>query len=113
MASVLVDVASGEAGEAPDGARHEAPLLIRYLADDLKAFYFEAAAAQPRSRPPSAQELSTWLFGETVLGSVLYDARDAVEQSADRSARRLGFFLVPRVYRERPAHLRPASDASS
>jgi hypothetical protein len=102
MASVLVDVACGEDYETPEGSRHRAPQLIRYLADDLKAFYFEAAAAQPRSRRPSARELSTWLFGETVFGSVLYDARDTLEGADDRATRRLGFFLVPRVHRDRP-----------
>lgn len=102
MASVLIDVARGDPYQAPEGARHELPLLVRYLADDLKAFYLEAAAAQPRSRRPSARELNSWLFTETVFGSVLYDARDAVNEVADRATRRLGFFLVPQVFRERP-----------
>jgi len=102
MASVLIDVASGGQYQAPEGARHELPQLVRYLADDLKAFYVEAAAAQPRSRRPSAGELNSWLFAETVFGSVLYDARDAVNEIDDPAVRRLGFFLVPQVYRERP-----------
>lgn len=102
MASALIDVSTGEEVEAPEGARHELPELVRYLSDDLKAFYLEAAAAQPRSRRPSAHELNSWLFGETVFGSVLYDARDALQKSGDRSDWLLGFFLVPQVYRERP-----------
>ncbi len=102
MAEPLVALATGEEPEVPEGAAHQPPILIRYLADDLKAFYFEAAAAQPRNRRPTAAELNRWLFGETVLGSVLYDARDAVSAAEDRPTKILGFFLVPQLYARRP-----------
>ena len=102
MASTLASVALGEQPEAPEGSKQEFPLLIRYLADDLKTFYFEAAAAQPRSRRPTSKELNTWLFGETVFGTVLYDAKEALEKEKDRAVRQLGFFLVPQIYGRRP-----------
>ena len=67
----------------------------------LKAFYFEAAAEQPATRPPSAGELSHWLFRETVLGGVLYDAREALLSAEDAQLQLIGRFLVPAVFGRR------------
>ena len=55
---------------AQDGYHHEMPAALKYAADDLKTFYYEAAAAQP-GRAPSVDELNDWFFGETRLGSDL------------------------------------------
>ena len=101
VALMLCAVAMGEVPLTPDGAAVAMPALIRFLADDLKAFYFEAAAAQPATRPPSAGELSHWLFRETVLGGVLYDARDALLSAEDAQLQLIGRFLVPAVFGRR------------
>jgi hypothetical protein len=45
------------------------PQFIRYCADDLKAFYYEARMAQ---RPNlSEPELHRWFWGETALGQLI------------------------------------------
>lgn len=103
MAAPLISLALGEEAAIPDAAGHGPPMLFRYFADDLKAFYFEAAAAQPRSRKPTPTELSRWLFDETVLGSVLHDARTTAVASDDRAMKLLGFFLVPQRFVRRKA----------
>ena len=100
-ARALCAVAANEMPTAPDGATSPMPMLIRLLADDLKAFYFEAAAAQPGSRRPSAQELNHWLFHETVLGGVLYDVRDSLLRDDDPRVQLAGRFLVPAAFSHR------------
>lgn len=95
MAEFVAVLSMGEVPEPPGGATMAMPQLIRFVADDLKAFYFEATHAQPSSRPPSAQELNHWLFGETVLGSCLYAARDALRQHEDPGVQLASRFFVP------------------
>jgi hypothetical protein len=45
------------------------PQFIRYCADDLKAFYYEARMVQKPGTPSEA--LHTWFWGETALGQLL------------------------------------------
>lgn len=95
MAEFVAVLSTGEVPEHLEGATIAMPQLIRFIADDLKAFYFEAAHAQPASRPPAAQELNRWLFGETVLGSCFYAARDALLQHEDPGVQMASRFFVP------------------
>lgn len=97
-AAVLARYAAGERPTAPRGAAHDFPPLLRFLADDLKAYYFEAAGAQP-GRAAGADELGRWLFGETQLGDVLFRLRAEVRASDDAAERRLQGALVPQAFR--------------
>ena len=81
MTALLAAFARGE--DAPGDPRTESdgwarpmPSLAKYIADDLRAYYFEAATAQPGRAAPSAAQLNDWLFGETLLGRVLLDVRE-------------------------------------
>lgn len=103
MAVVLAAVASGAAPALPAGAKAGMPALIRFLADDLKAYYFEAAAARPAAHAPAPEELNRWLFAETVLGELLYAARDRLLASEDRTTAAMGRFLVPAAFARRPS----------
>jgi len=97
-ALTLVALVEGENPAPPEDSLQEMPILIRFLADDLKAFYFEAAAARPAVRRPSSGELNRWLFRETVLGTLLYDLRDKLLKDEDPGVRLAGRFLVPAVW---------------
>lgn len=70
-------------------------LALRLACEDLKAFYLEAAAAQPgRSTPEQAQ---LWFWLETAAGKLLIALRSACVRHDDRSVRvfaRLN--LIPR-----------------
>ena len=64
--------------------------------DDLKAYYYEAAAAQPGSASPTAEELDTWFWGETFAAKVLLAVKDRCSQRDDKMMQLLGkILLVP------------------
>ena len=89
--------------ETPDGAAVEMPALLRFAADDLRAFYMEAAAAQPAARKPGPDDLARWLYGSTVLGDAFYMARDALAaHQDDRTLQTQGRLMVPGAYNRKP-----------
>lgn len=76
---------------AQDEYRHAMPIALKYAADDLKTFSYEAAAAQP-GRAPSVDELNDWFFSQTWLGS------DLMYRLADHLGA-LGDVIIPAAYR--------------
>jgi hypothetical protein len=95
--------AHGETPTPPANTRADWLIVLRFLADDLKAYYFEAAEAQP-GRLASPVELNRWLFGETNLGDLLYRVRDRVVAlgETDETIRPIGGGLVPGAFAQRP-----------
>jgi len=84
---------SGELPAAPAPMPSPA-MALRFLADDLKAYYMEAAQADGGA--PSIDQINAWLFRETVAGRFLLALRSfalASENTALRTAG--GRFLVP------------------
>jgi hypothetical protein len=66
-------------GEKP--AELPLPRFIRFCADDLKAFCYEARMAQrPEVREP---ELHRWFWGETAVGKLLAGIADRMNASED------------------------------
>ncbi len=87
IASFLADVAAGESPEPPSGLSEPMPAAIRYMAEDVKAFYMEAAFEQPGAPPPGGTRMWTWLYHETRMGQVFYDLRDRLAADyAERTA---------------------------
>ncbi|MDP6665984.1 MAG: hypothetical protein QF357_01150 [Dehalococcoidia bacterium] len=76
IAEFFAGVASGDNPDLPGGLPGSSPGVVRYLADDVKAYYMEAAKEQPGSHPPGGTRMWTWFYHETRMGSVLYDVRD-------------------------------------
>ena len=101
MATMITTFATGADPSGQDGFGHPLPLLLRYLADDLKAFYFEAVAAQPGRATASSGELNRWLFHETTLGDLLYRVRDRLAAVEDRRVNWMQGVIVPAAFRER------------
>jgi hypothetical protein len=74
---------------------------IRLAAEDLKAFYFESAAAQPGG--PSSRQLTDWFWHATEAGTALRSLKPRFEASEDKSLQLLGqLLLVPRVALDPP-----------
>jgi hypothetical protein len=76
LATYLAGLASGENPEPPEGLDDPVPLAIRFMADDVKSYYMEAANEQPGASTPGGIRMWTWFFHETRMGQVLYDLRD-------------------------------------
>jgi hypothetical protein len=103
LASLIAAAAFDVLGETPEGAAVEMPALLRFAADDLRAYHMESAAAQPAASTPTADDLARWLYGNTVLGDALYMARDALmAHEDDRALQAQGRFMIPGAYNKRP-----------
>lgn len=69
-------------------------LALRFLCDDIKAFYGEAAQAGPAL--PSARQVDSWFWRQTRAGALLQDLR-RMAMASDNSALKTvgGRFVVP------------------
>lgn len=72
-------------GDKPCNPREDVPLAyeLKYAADDLKAYYFEAVSAQPGMTTSDGETGARWFWEETVAGKVLMAVRDACLKSDD------------------------------
>ena len=70
--------------------------LLNFAVDDLKAYYYEAAAAQPGSVQPTAADLDDWFWTQTFAAKVLLAVKDRCLQKKDKTMQLLGkILLVP------------------
>ena len=102
LALLLADFASGaEAADIADGDdsgvdwKHPLPLRLKFASDDLRAFYHEAATAQPGANYPTDADLNDWLFNETLLGTVLRQIVGRMAQHSDRRVAGLVIGMIP------------------
>ena len=76
--------------ERPQGVSREQ--FLRWVVDDLKAFYLEARMAQyPRA---SEHELYSWLWSATALAGLLRIVRDRLKASGDPRLDQLAFGIA-------------------
>lgn len=69
---------------------------LKRACDDIKAFYCEAAAAQPGN--PAGDEIQEWFWQQTAAGRLLLDLQEVCRESTDKSMQMLGrSLLVPRA----------------
>jgi len=73
--------------------------VLKLACDDLRAFYIEAAMAQPGRA--SSVELANWYWGDTAAGKTVLAVKAVCLASSDESLRYLGLFLVPRAQQHR------------
>jgi hypothetical protein len=67
---------------------------LRLAAQDLKAFYFEAATARPGSASPSSGEFNRWFWQETAAGRILKAVKERCLKEADKSLQKTGAMLL-------------------
>lgn len=78
---------------------------LRLVCHDLKAYYLEAAAAQPGAQ--AALEAEQWFWRETVVGQVFFKLREACLSGEDEALRRFGARnVVPLAISARPRDIR-------
>jgi hypothetical protein len=84
---------------APPMADWSAGMAVKRACDDIKAYYYEAAAAQPGNLAPQAIE--NWFWRETAAARALLAMRDICLNSDDASLKPLGKqSLIPRSVAE-------------
>ncbi len=85
-------------GELPTVPPHaSAALTLRFLCDDIKAMYGEAAQAD--GAPPSSRQIDAWFWSETTAGRLLVALRSMAMHSENNALRTVGGrFLVPAPY---------------
>ena len=83
------------AGELPTVPPHEtAALTLRFLCDDIKAMYSEAAQADGPA--PSSRQIDGWFWSETIAGRLLIALRSMALQSGNNALKTVGGrFFVP------------------
>jgi hypothetical protein len=67
---------------------------LRLAAQDLKAFYFEAATARPGSASPSSGEFNRWFWQETAAGRILKAAKERCLKETDKALKMTGAMLL-------------------
>ena len=87
-------------GGIPESESDASPASQFKLAiDDLKAYYFEAATAQPGQEKADSDTLSAWFYRDTVVGHVLHAVKDAHKDTKDRTMRLIiNILLIPKAY---------------
>ena len=91
-------VAAWIRGETPASpvADMSAPLALRFAIDDVKAYYLEAALADPGK--PSSRQLGDWLWNTTAAGKTIFALRRANLDAADDRLKLIASnFMVPAV----------------
>lgn len=85
-------------GELPVAPVHETPALTaRFLCDDIKAMYAEAAQADGPA--PSAGQIDRWFWRQTVAGQMLIALRAKAMESENNGLKTVGGrFFVPVPY---------------
>jgi hypothetical protein len=83
------------AGELPTVPLHEtAALALRFLCDDIKAMYSEAA--QGGGAPPSSRQIDVWFWSGTIAGKLLLTLRAMALRSENNALKTVGGrFFVP------------------
>lgn len=104
--AIAIAVAEGFGFEQVPGVasgpnwRHPMPMLVRFVAEDLRAFYQEAVTSEAGSRPPSQRDMHTWIFEETALGRLLKQIAQQITDHDDPRLRLMRGFIIPEGFWE-------------
>lgn len=74
-------------------SKQDLAAALRMAVQDLKAYYFEAVAAQP-GRQGTKNELEDWFWGQTAAARVLNELRRVCMQSTDKNLQFLGKLMI-------------------
>jgi hypothetical protein len=69
-------------------------VAIRLAAQDLKAFYFEAAVSRPGAALPKSGAFNRWFWNETAAGRVLQKVKERCIDEKDEALRMTGARLL-------------------
>ena len=74
---------------------------LNFAVDDLKSYYYEAAAAQPGDPAPTSSDLDGWFWEQTAAAKVLFAIKDRCLASEDKMLQLVGkLLLIPSAYNQ-------------
>ena len=95
-AAFLAAYALDESAERPRTGMAPASLM-RFCADDVKAYYLEAAGSGEGS--PSSRQIMDWFWNQTIAAQTIRAIMDGSAASSDKQRRALGVkSIVPGMY---------------
>ncbi len=72
-------------------------MALKHAFEDMRAWYFEAVAAQPGRNTGTSGQVIDWFWHETAAGAVLKRLDEVCRESDDDVMQALGgFLLLPR-----------------
>ena len=89
--------------DLPENPRQDIALAytLNYAVDDLKAYYYEAATAQPGNLSPTSSDLDSWFWEQTAAAKVLFAIKDRCLDSEDKMLQLVGnLLLIPSAYNQ-------------
>ena len=101
LVSFAVAVAEGSGfNEIPASAFgpewiHPMPMLVRFVVEDLRAFYQEAVTSDSDSGPPSQHDMHSWIFSETALGRLVMQLAQLISDDDDPRLLFVRGLLIP------------------
>ena len=101
LVSFAVSVAEGCGfNRIPDSAAgpdwiHPMPMLIRFVVEDLRAFYQEAVTSDNGPGPPSQYDMHSWIFEETALGRLIKQIAQLITDDDDPRLLFVRGLLIP------------------
>ncbi|MBW1961993.1 MAG: hypothetical protein JRJ04_11105 [Deltaproteobacteria bacterium] len=86
----------GDPGKPPEipGMDLSLAVALRLAAQDLKAFYFEAAISRPGASLPESSKFNRWFWNETAAGRVLKTVKERCINEKDDALRITGAKLL-------------------
>ena len=96
---LLIRVADGE---VPDNPRDDVDLgeSVRLAVEDLKAFYYEAASAQPGSVKAGADDLADWYWLQTEAGKLVLRCRQTCQEGDHPALQEKSSVFAPPQYHD-------------
>ena len=99
----IVDFVGAFLDGTPENPRQDIDLAysLNYAVDDLKSFYYEAAAAQPGELSPSSKDLDAWFWEQTAAAKMLLAIKGRCLDSEDKMMQLVGkLLLIPSAYNQ-------------
>jgi len=87
----------------PENPRQDIALAysLNFAVDDLKSYYYEAAAAQPGDLAPTSSDLDGWFWEQTDAAKMLLAIKGRCLDSEDKMLQLVGsLLLIPSAYNQ-------------
>lgn len=101
VVSFLVAIAEGSGfkqipatAEGPNW-NHPLPMLVRFVVEDLRAFYQEAVTSQEGTKPPSQHDMHSWIFDQTALGRAIVQIGHQIAADEEPRLKMIRGLIVP------------------